>query len=275
MLVARMEKRLRTGWISDVHLGTRGAQTAKLLHFLKTHEFETLYIVGDLLDVWSLRRGIYWPQSHNDVIQKILRAARKGTRVIYIPGNHDEFVSDYHGEFGGITIQPNAIHTTADGRRLLVMHGHELDAVVKGARWLALIGDIGYQFLLKCNRPVNWARRLFGMGYWSLSAFAKKKVKSAVNYVGKFEEGIVRFANEAKTEGVVCGHIHVPTIRDLNGTTYFNCGDWVESCSALVEHPDGRIELLVEQHDPDLIIPLPMPPTVSMREFEEIGRRMA
>ena len=268
-----MHQRLRTAWISDIHLGTRGAQTASLLHVLKCHDFDTLYIVGDLLDVWSLRRGIYWPQEHNDVIQKILRAARKGTRVIYIPGNHDEFVSDYHGEFGGITIQPNAIHTTADGRRLLVMHGHELDAVMKGARWLAHIGDIGYQFLLKCNRPLNWVRRLFSLGYWSLSAFAKKKVKGAVNYVGKFEEGIARFSLEAKTDGVVCGHIHVPIIRDLPSTTYYNCGDWVESCSALVEHYDGRIELLVGWHEPERIIPMPPPPTVSLAEFEAVGKR--
>lgn len=263
----------RTGWISDVHLGTRGAQAEALLDFLREREFETLYIVGDLIDVWSLRRGLYWPQAHNDVIQKLLRIARKGTRLIYIPGNHDEFVSSYHHDFGNITIQPRAIHTTADGRRLLVIHGHELDTVVQGAQWLAHIGDVGYQLLLKLNAPINFIRRRLGLGYWSLSAYAKRKVKSAVNYVGKFEEGIVRFADDAKVQGVVCGHIHVPVIRDIDSTTYYNCGDWVESCSALVEHSNGQIELLTNQHTPARIIP--PPPVSSFEEFEEVGRRMA
>lgn len=267
-------RRYRTGWISDVHLGTRGAQAAALLDFLREREFETLYVVGDLIDVWSLRRGIYWPQLHNDVIQKLLRAARKGTRVIYIPGNHDEFVSGFHGEFGGITIEPNSIHTTADGRRLFVMHGHELDAVVQGARWLAHLGDVGYQFLLWLNGPLNWLRKLFGRGYWSLSAYAKRKVKGAVNYVGKFEEGVVRYARDHAVDGVVCGHIHTAVIREIGGTTYYNCGDWVESCSALVEHEDGRMELLTNMHQPARVIPMPEVPTMSLNEFEEVGRRM-
>lgn len=268
-------RRFRTGWISDVHLGTRGSQATALLDFLREREFETLYIVGDLIDVWSLRRGIYWPQSHNDVIQKLLRAARKGTKIIYIPGNHDEFISGYHGEFGGITIEQNSIHTTADGRRLFIMHGHELDSVVQGARWLAHIGDIGYQFLLRLNRPLNWLRKLFGRDYWSLSAYAKRKVKGAVNYVGKFEESVVRYASEHQVHGVVCGHIHTPIVRELGGTTYYNCGDWVESCSALVEHDDGRIELLTGLFERSRIIPISDKlPTMSLNEFEEVGRRM-
>lgn len=203
----------RTGWISDVHLGTRGAQADALLAFLKANEFETHYVVGDLIDVWSLKRGIYWPQSHNDVIQKLLRAGRKGARMIYIPGNHDELLAHYRGEYGGITVQERAIHTTADGTRLLVMHGHELDTVVQNARWLALIGDVGYQFLLWLNRPLNFLRRIFGLGYWSLSSYAKQKVKSAVNYVGKFEEAIVRYAEKDNVHGVVCGHIHAGVRR--------------------------------------------------------------
>jgi UDP-2,3-diacylglucosamine pyrophosphatase LpxH len=236
--------RYRTGWISDVHLGTRGSQAERLLDFLRENEFETLYVVGDLIDVWSLRRGIYWPQAHNDVLQKLLRAGRKGTRIIYIPGNHDEFVSGFLGDFGAVRIEPRAIHVTADGRRLLVIHGHELDAVIQNIKWLAYIGDVGYQLLLRLNGPINFLRRLIGREYWSLSAYVKKSVKDAVSYIGKFEEGIVRFAREDEVDGVVCGHIHSPAVHLFDGVTYYNCGDWVESLSALLEHADGRIELI-------------------------------
>ncbi len=234
----------RTGWISDVHLGTRGSQAEALLEFLRLYEFETLYIVGDLIDVWALRRGIFWPQSHNDVIQKLLRAGRKGTRIFYIPGNHDEFVSGFLGEYGAITVAPRVIHTTADGRRLLVIHGHELDTVVQNIKWLAYVGDVGYRLLLKLNSPINHLRRGLGLNYWSLSAYVKKSVKNAVNFIGKFEEAIVRFAAEDKVVGVICGHIHSPAIRPIGDITYFNSGDWVESRSALVEDSEGNIELL-------------------------------
>lgn len=269
-----MHRRFRAGWISDVHLGTKGAQAEALLAFLREHEFETLYVVGDLIDVWSLRRGIYWPQAHNDVIQKLLRAARKGTRVIYIPGNHDEFVANYHGEFGGVSLVPNAIHERLDGTRLLVMHGHELDSVVQNIKWLAHLGDVGYQFLLRLNGPLNLLRRKFGLGYWSLSAFVKQKVKSAVNYVGRFEECIGRYAIDHQVQGVVCGHIHVPTVRALGDLTYYNCGDWVESCSALVEHIDGTMELLLNMHAPAVLPKVTAFPVASFEEFEEVGRRM-
>ena len=237
-------KQYRTGWISDVHLGTRGSRAEALLHFLRTHEFETLYVVGDLIDIWSLRRGIYWPQSHNDVIQKLLRAGRKGTRVIYVPGNHDEFVSGFLGHFGAVEIVVRAIHTTVDGRRLLIIHGHELDTVVQNAKWLAHIGDIGYQMLLLLNMPIHFLRKLFGLGYWSLSATVKKSVKEAVSFIGAFEQGIVRFAQADRVEGVVCGHIHSAAIRRIDTIAYYNCGDWVESTSALVEDFDGKIELI-------------------------------
>lgn len=240
-----MKKLFRTGWISDVHLGTRGCQALHLIEFLRLHEFQTLYVVGDLIDVWSLRRGIYWPQSHNDVIQKLLRAGRKGTRVIYIPGNHDEFVSGFLGEYGAVTVQPKAIHTTADGRRLLVIHGHELDTVVQNSKWLAHLGDLGYALLLRLNAPVNWVRRLCGLGFWSLSAAAKRSVKNAVNYIGAFESAVVRLARmESDVHGVVCGHIHTPAIRTIGPLEYFNCGDWVESLSALVEEEDGTMRLI-------------------------------
>lgn len=235
---------LRTGWISDIHLGTRGAQAEAVLDFLREHEFETLYVVGDLIDIWSLKRSRYWPQSHNDVIQKLLRAGRKGTRIIYIPGNHDEFITDFVGDFGAVRIVPRDIHTTADGRRLLIIHGHELDTVVQHMKWLAVLGDIGYQLLLKLNAPINWVRRVCGFGYWSLSSYVKRRVKNAVNFIGDFEKAIVRYASEDHVHGVLCGHIHSPAIRDFDGVTYYNCGDWVESRSALVEDFDGKIELI-------------------------------
>jgi UDP-2,3-diacylglucosamine pyrophosphatase LpxH len=237
-------KRFRTGWISDIHLGSKGSKADALLQFLREYEFEKLYIVGDFIDVWQLRRGIYWPQSHNDVIQKILRAGRKGTRVIYIPGNHDEFVAHFFGHFGAVEIMPRDIHATADGRRLLIIHGHELDTVVQNIKWLAFVGDVGYQLLLKLNGPVNTFRRLLGLGYWSLSAYVKKSVKNAVSFIGEFEKAIVHYAQTDKVDGVVCGHIHSPVIRTIESTTYYNSGDWVESLSALVEDSNGHIELV-------------------------------
>ncbi|MGI9086644.1 MAG: UDP-2,3-diacylglucosamine diphosphatase [Chthoniobacterales bacterium] len=237
-------RRLRAAWVSDLHLGTRTSNARAFLRFLREHEFETLYIVGDLIDVWSLQRGIFWPQEHNDVIQKILRAARKGTRVIYIPGNHDEFVARFAGVYGHISIQKEAIHTTADGRRILVIHGHELDAVVQNVRWLAFLGDVGYQFLLSLNPAINFVRRLFGQSYWSLSAYAKRRVKDAVNFIGEFEKAIVRYAERFEVDAVLCGHIHNAAIRKIGAVTYYNCGDWVETCSALVEDESGEIELL-------------------------------
>lgn len=241
-------KRYRTAWISDVHLGTKGSQAEALLEFLRDYDFETLYVVGDLIDVWQLRRGIYWPQTHNDVIQKILRKGRKGTRIVYIPGNHDEFVSGFLGGYGSVEVCPRAIHETADGRRLLVIHGHELDAVVQNIKWLAFVGDVGYQLLLRLNQPVNWLRRFFGLGYWSLSAAVKRRVKDAVSFIGNFEQAIVRYSREDRVDGVICGHIHWPVIRTIEGVGYYNCGDWVESCSALVEDFKGRIELLTNLH---------------------------
>jgi UDP-2,3-diacylglucosamine pyrophosphatase LpxH len=236
--------RYRTGWISDVHLGTRGSKAGVLLDFLKDAEFETLYLVGDLIDIWALRRGIYWPQEHNDVIQKLLRKGRKGTEIIYIIGNHDEFLSAFHGHYASVTLQKNAIHETADGRRLLIMHGHELDTVVQNMGWLAHLGDIGYVLLMRCNWIVNFIRRLAGLGHWSLSAYVKAEVKNVVSFIGKFEESIVRYAKDYNVQGVLCGHIHTASVREIDGTAYYNCGDWVESCTAMVEHFDGRMELL-------------------------------
>jgi UDP-2,3-diacylglucosamine pyrophosphatase LpxH len=240
-------RRYRTAWISDAHLGTRGCNAAALLDFLRENDFDTLYIVGDLIDIWSLRRGIYWPQQHNDVIQKILRKARKGTHVIYIPGNHDELVVDFGGVYGNIEIKQRAIHLTASGERILIIHGHELDVVVSGSgrmRWLAFAGDLGYQFLLSLNPLINFVRRRFGLGYWSLSAYATRRVKDAVSFIGKFEAAVAHYADRYDVDAVLCGHIHSAAIREFGKVSYYNCGDWVESCTALVEGDDGILSMI-------------------------------
>jgi UDP-2,3-diacylglucosamine pyrophosphatase LpxH len=249
--------RVRTAWISDVHLGTRGSNAGALLDFLREYECETLYVVGDLIDIWQLRRSRYWPQQHNDVIQKILRKSRKGTRVIYIPGNHDDLLAKFYGAYGNIIVQKHAIHRLADGRRMLVIHGHELDTVVQNVKWLAFAGDVGYQFLLSLNPAINFVRRRFGLGYWSLSAFAKQRVKDAVSFIGRFEEEIVRYAKKFSVDAVLCGHIHSAAIRQFGGIMYYNCGDWVETCSALIEREDGVVEMVNCQPSKILIQPRP------------------
>src|SRR5256884_1369045 len=237
-------RRYRTGWISDVHLGARGCNATALLDFLRENDFETLYVVGDLIDIWSLRRGIYWPQQHNDVIQKILRKARKGTRVIYIPGNHDELVTSFLGAYGNIDIKENAIHVTACGVRILIIHGHELDAVVQNLKWLAFAGDVGYQFLLSLNPLINFVRRRFGLGYWSLSAYAKRRVKDAVSFIGKFEAAGAHYAEGYRVDAVLWGHIHSGPIREFAAIPYYNWGDWAESCTAPVEDYAGNISMV-------------------------------
>jgi UDP-2,3-diacylglucosamine pyrophosphatase LpxH len=241
--------RFRTIWISDTHLGTRGCNAHALLEFLRTHESDTLYLVGDIVDGWRLRRSWYWPQSHNDVVQKLLRKARKGTRVIYIPGNHDECFREYVGlALGGIVLAPETIHVTADGRRLLVIHGDQFDGVVRYAKWLALLGDYAYQTVLALNAPFNSLRRGFGLPYWSISAFLKLKVKNAVNFISDFELTLAREARRRDLDGVVCGHIHHAATRRIGDIDYYNDGDWVESCTALVEHYDGSMRIIVHPH---------------------------
>jgi UDP-2,3-diacylglucosamine pyrophosphatase LpxH len=237
--------RYRTIWISDVHLGTRGCKADFLLDFLKHNEAETLYLVGDIIDIWRMRRSWYWAQKHNDVVQKLLRKARKGTRVVFIPGNHDEIFREYVGNpFGGIEVEEEVIHTLADGRRLLVLHGDKFDAVVRYARWLAILGDSAYALTLLANGWFNGLRRRLGYPYWSLSAYLKHRVKNAVEYIGRFEDAVAEEARRRGVDGVVCGHIHKAEIRDMGGITYCNDGDWVESCTALVEHLDGRLEVV-------------------------------
>ncbi len=237
--------RFRAIFISDTHLGTPGCQSARLLEFLRRTESDYLYLVGDIIDGWQLKRRWFWHQSHNDIVQKVLRKARKGTQVCYVPGNHDEAARHYTGlDFGGIVIRAEAVHTTADGRRLLVTHGDLFDAVVQCARWLALLGDALYTFTLKLNQHWNALRARVGLPYWSLSQFLKHRVKNAVSYIGAFEDALAREARTRGFDGVVCGHIHQAEIRDIGGVLYCNDGDWVESLTALVEDFDGRLSIL-------------------------------
>ena len=244
-LLSNAPLRLRTVWISDLHLGTSGCQAVALLSFLRRMECETLYLVGDVIDGWQLRRHWHWPQSHNDVVQKILRKARKGCRVVYVPGNHDEFARRYIGHtFGGVEVVDEAIHVLADGRRLWITHGDLFDGVVQCARWLAVVGDAAYEATLRWNRRLNSLRARLGLPYWSLSRYLKGKVKRATMYIGDFETALAREARRRGADGVVCGHIHEAEIRVIDGMLYCNDGDWVESLTALVEHFDGRLEII-------------------------------
>jgi UDP-2,3-diacylglucosamine pyrophosphatase LpxH len=238
-------RHFRTLFVSDVHLGSRGCQAALLLDFLRYHDAESIYLVGDIVDGWRLKRAWYWPQEHNDVVQKLLRKGRKGSRIIYIPGNHDEFLRDYVGtHFGGVEVIDRALHETADGRKFLVIHGDQFDVVVRHARWLAHLGSGAYTTVIWLNTYFNQARRRLGLGYWSLSAWLKLKVKNAVNYIGAFEDALANEARRVGADGVVCGHIHHASISAAGGFAYVNTGDWVESCTAVAEHHDGRLEII-------------------------------
>ncbi len=242
-------ERLRAIFISDLHLGTPGCQAKALLEFIKANPSDYLYLVGDIVDGWQLRRRWFWPELHNQVVQKLLRRARKGCRIIYVPGNHDEFVRAFFGhQFGGIEVVDDAVHVTADGKSLWVTHGDRFDAVIQCAKWLAYLGDNMYELTLRLNSHLNHWRARLGLPYWSLSAYLKHRVKKAVMYVNDFEEAVAHEAKRRGHHGVVCGHIHRAEMRDIHGVLYCNDGDWVESCTALVEHHDGRLEL---QHWPN------------------------
>jgi UDP-2,3-diacylglucosamine pyrophosphatase LpxH len=232
-------------FISDIHLGTRTSQAERLLEFLRYCEADVIYLVGDIVDFWKIRRGPHWPQTHNDVLQKLMRKVRKGTRLVLVPGNHDECLRDYAGmQFGGVEIHRDLVHTTAKGRRYVVMHGDEFDVVVRTAQWLALVGDHGYEFALWLNNPLNWVRRHLGFGYWSLSAYLKSRVKKAVAFIGAFEEAVATEALRRGADGIICGHIHHASDRTFHGIHYLNCGDWVESCTAVVETKDGNLSVV-------------------------------
>lgn len=241
--------RFRSIWISDLHLGTTGCQAARLLEFLHATESDTLYLVGDIIDGWQLKRRWYWDQVHNNVVQAVLKKAKKGTNVIFVPGNHDEAVRQFIDlDFGGIKVRDELVHVTAQGKRMLVLHGDRFDGVIACAKWLAYVGDSLYTMILKFNQVFNNWRARAGLPYWSLSQYLKLKVKNAVSYISSFENALADEARKRGLDGVICGHIHKPEIRDIDGITYCNDGDWVESLSALVEEANGELRL-VSWHD--------------------------
>lgn len=249
---------VRSIFLSDIHLGTRACQAERLLDFLRDYASEHLFLIGDIVDFWAMSRGVYWSRAQNTVVQKILRRARRGDKIFLIPGNHDEALRDYLDvNFGDVRVVGEWVHTGADGRRYLLCHGDEFDQVTRYHRWVAVLGDMAYNLLVRVNTWLSWARRKLGLaGYWSLAGYAKRKVKHAVNFICDFEESVVRAAHARGLDGVVCGHIHSATIRTIDGLTYINCGDWVDSCTAVVEHYDGRIEIV---HRADGAGPATMP----------------
>lgn len=238
--------RVRSLFLSDIHLGTRGCQAARLLDFLREHPAEQVYLIGDIVDFWSMSRGIHWSSEQNTVVQKLLRRARHGEQVVLIPGNHDEALREYAGAvFGEIRVEQEVVHTTADGRRFLLVHGDEFDQVTRHHRWVAVLGDVAYNLLVRINAWLSWLRRRLGIaGYWSLAGYAKRRVKTALQFIFDFEESVIRHAQSRGLDGVICGHIHWAAIKQVDGLTYVNCGDWVDSCTAIVEHQDGRLELV-------------------------------
>jgi UDP-2,3-diacylglucosamine pyrophosphatase LpxH len=238
--------KVRSIFLSDIHLGTRGCQAESLIAFLREYEAEHLFLLGDIVDFWAMSRAIHWTPAQNTVVQKVLRRARHGEKVMLIPGNHDEALREHIGaSFGDIRIADEHIHVTADGRRLLLLHGDAFDQVTRHHRWIAVLGDIGYNLLVRFNAWLSWGRRTLRIpGYWSLAGYAKRRVKSAVSFIFDFEDAVIRTVRERGLDGVVCGHIHSATIREMDGVLYVNCGDWVDSCSAIVEHADGRLELV-------------------------------
>jgi UDP-2,3-diacylglucosamine pyrophosphatase LpxH len=237
--------RHRAIFLSDIHLGTRGCQADALLAFLKLHTCDRLYLVGDIVDGWRFRRGFYWPQAHTNVLRRFLTLSKRGTRVTYVTGNHDEFLRKYSDmEIGNIALVDAAVHHTADGRRLLVVHGDSFDVITLYHRWVALVGDVGYTLLLVLNNHLNRWRARFGFGYWSLSAWVKRRVKRAVNYVSSFEASVSHHCRQQGYDGVVCGHIHHAEITSYDDVSYLNCGDWVESCTALVEDDRGQFRII-------------------------------
>ncbi|MDE3010875.1 MAG: metallophosphoesterase family protein [Pseudomonadota bacterium] len=250
-------QQVRTIFLSDIHLGTRACQADRLLSFLRSYHSARMFLVGDIIDFWAMKRSIHWTPAQNTVVQKILKRARHGTEVLFIPGNHDEALRDYGGiSFGDIRVEREYVHELADGRRFLIIHGDEFDQVTRHHRWVAVMGDIAYNFLVMLNGWLSRLRRLFKVpGYWSLAGYAKRQVKSAVSFIFDFEDSVVHGVQQRGLDGVVCGHIHAATIREHHGLCYVNCGDWVDSCTAIVEHFDGRLELIEWTHDRPAHVP--------------------
>ncbi len=232
-------------FISDVHLGTVGCQANKLLEFYKHTRSENLYLVGDIFDIWALKKSFFWPQEHNDVIQKTLRKARHGTKVKYIIGNHDEIFRKFVPiNFGDVELINKCIHETVDKKKYVVIHGDQWDGVMKYAPWLSKVGAIAYNLLLRLNNLVNFIRNIFGKEKWSLAKFLKNKVKNAVKYIGDYEKTVSSYGKKKNVDGIICGHIHKASNQNFDGVNYLNCGDWVENCTALVEHLDGKMEII-------------------------------
>ena len=235
----------RSVFISDIHLGTNMSQADKLLDFMKTFECEKIYLVGDIIDCWAMSRKKMWKQFHSDLIQKLLRRARKGTEIVYIPGNHDDIMREYcDAEFGHIILVSDCIHVGTDGKLYLVTHGDQFDIVMQNAKWLAHFGSWAYDISIYLGRWVNKIRSIFKLPYWSLSSYLKYTVKESVNFIGDYEETLSNYVKGKKLDGIICGHIHHANIRDIGGIRYMNCGDWVESCTALVENYDGTFEII-------------------------------
>lgn len=250
--------KVRSIFLSDIHLGTRACQADSLIGFLREYESDHLYLLGDIVDFWSMSRTIHWTAAQNTVVQKVLRRARHGEQVMLIPGNHDEVLREYVGaSFGDIRIAEEHIHETADGRRLLLLHGDAFDQVTRHHRWLAVLGDIGYDLLVSLSALLSRIRRTLRIsGHWSLADYAKRRVKTAVSYIFDFEDAVIRTVRERGLDGVVCGHIHSACLRETNGLLYINCGDWVDSCTAIVEHLDGQLELVEWRHVGARILPM-------------------
>jgi len=231
-------------FISDVHLSSRDCKAEELLSFLDGVSCDNLYVVGDFFDIWLLSRRWHWPPIYNQVIRRILGMVRAGTRVVFVPGNHDEIFRHYAGhDFGGVEIMLRTTHETADGRKLLVTHGDEFDTIVKFNKWLAMLGSTAYDYLIYANRPINALRSLWGLKHWSLASYLKHRIKSAGAYVKSFETALVAEAKHLGMAGVVCGHIHTPDVRDVGGILYCNCGDWIDACTALVEDDYGNLAI--------------------------------
>jgi len=238
-------RKVRALFLSDVHLGMRPTGITQLIDFLRHHEAETIYLVGDILDGWRLAKNWYWPPVYNEFVEEMMRKAERGTRIVVLPGNHDEFLREYLGTyFGEVEFVDRTVHTSALGRTYLVMHGDQFDVVIAHAKWLAHVGDWAYRTALRVNMFINWVRRRLHRPYWSLSAWAKNKVKNAVSVIGRFEEALTLEARETGVDGVICGHIHFADMHDRLGIHYINTGDWVESCTAVCETLEGQFELI-------------------------------
>ena len=241
-----MPRRVRSLFLSDIHLGSRACRATQLLSFIRDYDPDFVFLIGDIVDFWAMSRGVYWPAAHNTVVQKILRKARHRSRVFLIPGNHDEALREYVGaSFGDIKVVTDYVHTAADGKRYILLHGDEYDQVTHYHRWVSVLGDASYNALVHLNRLLSLVRRKLGVsGHWSLADCAKRNVLRAVSFISDFENSVVHNVKRLGLDGVICGHIHTPAIKRIDGITYMNCGDWVDSCTGIVEHYDGRMELV-------------------------------